>query len=126
VTEPGRGVVVVVDDEEMVRGVITRLLESAGYTVLAADNGEDALAAMQEHHEPVDLVISDIEMPQMDGLELVAFLRAAYPNLPALLVSGQSPQFLIDNRHRIDAETHFLAKPFTPATLLGRVKKLLE
>ena len=119
------GVFVVVDDEEMVRGVMTRLLESAGYKVLAAENGERALAVMQEHHEPVALIISDIEMPAMDGLDLVAFLRSAYPALPALLVSGQPPQYLVDNRHRIDDETHFLAKPFTPTELLGRVRAIL-
>jgi CheY-like chemotaxis protein len=123
---PVTGVIVVVDDEEEVRGVMVRLLESAGHTVLAATNGEHALQVMQDHHGPVDLVISDINMPEMDGLELVGFLRSAYPNLRALLVSGQSAEYLIENRDRIPEATHFLAKPFGMAALRQRVQEILE
>ena len=120
------GVIVVVDDEEEVRGVMVRLLESVGHTVLEATNGEHALQVMQDHHEPVDLVISDINMPEMDGFELVGFLRAAYPNLRALLVSGQGPEYLMDNRDRIPENTHFLAKPFNLAALRNRVQEILD
>jgi two-component system, cell cycle sensor histidine kinase and response regulator CckA len=123
---PTTGVIVVVDDEEEVRGVMVRLLESVGHTVLVATNGEHALQVMQEHHEPVDLVISDINMPEMDGLELVGFLRAAYPNLRALLVSGQGSGYLVENRDRIPEGTHFLAKPFGMAALRQRVQDILE
>jgi two-component system cell cycle sensor histidine kinase/response regulator CckA len=123
---PATGVIVVVDDEEEVRRVIGRLLESSGYTVLEATNGEHALQVMQEHHAPVDLLISDINMPEMDGLELVGFLRDAYPNLRALLVSGQSAEYLVANRDRIPEATHFLAKPFELDTLRARVQQILE
>jgi CheY-like chemotaxis protein len=121
-----QGVIVVVDDEAAVRRVIVQLLESEGYTVLQAENGEDALRVMQEHHEPVDLLIADINMPEMDGLDLVAFLRSAYPALRALFVSGQSAEFLVANHDRIVTGTHFMAKPFEVAVLRRRVREILD
>jgi two-component system cell cycle sensor histidine kinase/response regulator CckA len=120
------GVIVVVDDDEDVRSVIARLLERDGYTVLEAENGEHALEVMQEHHGPVDLLVSDINMPEMDGLELVGFLRDAYPSLRALFVSGQGPQYLMENRDRIAEGTHFLAKPFKPEALSERVREIIS
>ena len=117
-------VVVVVDDEQIVLSVMTRVLEQAGYRVLAAQDGEHAIAVMQDFHARVDLVVTDIVMPKMDGLDLVDFLHGAYPNLPALLVSGKT-QYVVDNRHRIDQDTRFLAKPFTPTEFLDSVKALL-
>jgi two-component system cell cycle sensor histidine kinase/response regulator CckA len=119
-------VVVVVDDDENVRGLIVRQLQQDGFRVLQAENGEDALNVMQEHHEPVDLLISDINMPEMDGLELVSFLRAAYPSLRALLVSGQGPEYLVDNRDRIEPDTHFVAKPFNPLALIQKVHAIID
>jgi two-component system cell cycle sensor histidine kinase/response regulator CckA len=118
-------VIVVVDDEQEVREVIVRMLETEGYTVLQAENGEHALAVMQEHHAPVDLLVSDINMPEMDGLELVEFLRSAYPSLRALFVSGQSAEYMAENRDRVVPGTHFMAKPFLPDVLRKRVRDIL-
>jgi two-component system cell cycle sensor histidine kinase/response regulator CckA len=120
------GVVVVVDDEEMVRRVIRAMLEGDGFEVLEAENGERALEVMTEHRAPVDLVISDINMPEMDGLDLVAFLRDAYPSLKALFVSGQGAEWLIDNRERMTPGTHFMAKPFQPEELRRRVREIID
>ena len=117
-------VIVVVDDEQIMLSVMKRVLEGAGYTVLGAEDGEHALSVMQDYHARVDLVVSDVVMPKMDGLDLVAFLHGAYPNLPALLVSGKT-QFVVDNRHRMDDDTRFLAKPFTPNEFLDSVKAIL-
>src|SRR5687768_3281662 len=102
-------VIVVVDDEEYVRNVFSDMLRTLGYTVLTAKDGEHALEVLSEHSAPVHLVISDINMPKMDGLEFVELLRSAYPNMPALLVSGEGTQYLMDNRERIPEGTHFLA-----------------
>jgi two-component system cell cycle sensor histidine kinase/response regulator CckA len=119
------GVIVVVDDEEMVRGVIAAMLVADGFEVLEAENGEHALEVMTEHRAPVDLLISDINMPQMDGLELVSFLRAAYPSLKALFVSGQGTEWLMENRDRMTDGTHFMAKPFQPDALRQRVREII-
>lgn len=119
-------VIVVVDDEEMIRESYADVLRSRGYTVLVAENGDDALHAMTEHGAPVHLVISDINMPEMDGLEFVGMLRAAYPTLPALFISGQSTQFMMDNRDRMPENVHFLAKPVSTADLASRVREILD
>ena len=114
------------EDDDDVREVMSRLLHNAGYSVLQAENGERALEVMQEHHAPVDLLISDINMPAMDGLELVGFLRDAYPELRALFVSGQSAQFLVANRDRMPEGTHFMAKPFRPDELMKKIREIID
>ena len=122
----GNEVIVIVDDEDFIRDVFGHALRTMGYTVLEAKDGEHALQVMQEHHAPVHLVISDIAMLEMDGLEFVGLLRAAYPGMPALLVSGQGPQYMMDNRDRVPDGVDFLAKPVTIGELLSKVRKMLD
>jgi CheY-like chemotaxis protein len=119
-------IIVVVDDEEYVRNVFSEMLRTLGYTVLTAQDGEHALQVMSEHSAPVHLVISDINMPRMDGLEFVELLRSAYPGMPALLVSGEGTQYLMDNHDRIPEGTHFLAKPVTMGALANQVRQILD
>jgi DNA-binding NtrC family response regulator len=119
-------VVVVVDDDDFIRDSYGDVLRTLGYTVLIAENGDHALQVMTEYSAPIHLVISDINMPEMDGLEFVGMLRAAYPNMPALFVSGQSSQYLVDNRERIPEGVHFLAKPVTMGQLANRVRQILD
>jgi CheY-like chemotaxis protein len=119
-------VLIVVDDEEYVRSVFGDTLRTLGYTVLEADDGDRALEVMSAHGAPVHLVISDINMPGMDGLEFVGLLRAAYPAIPALLVSGEGLQYMMDNRDRIPEGVHFLAKPVTMGQLASKVRQILD
>jgi len=119
-------VIVIVDDEDFIRDLFGDTLRTLGYTVLEAADGDDALRVMTEHGAPVHLVISDIAMPEMDGLDFVNMLRAAYPEMPALLVSGQGPQYMMDNRDRVPDGVHFLAKPVTMGELANKVRKILD
>ena len=119
-------VIVIVDDEDFIRDLFGQTLRTLGYTVLEATDGENALQVMQDHHAPVALVISDISMPEMDGLEFVGLLRSAYPGMPALLVSGQGPQYMMDNRDRVPEGVHFLAKPVTMGQLASKVRHILD
>jgi two-component system, cell cycle sensor histidine kinase and response regulator CckA len=118
--------VVVVDDDAFIRDSYGDALRTLGYTVLVAEDGEAALRVMTDHGAPIHLVISDISMPRMDGLEFVGLLRAASPNMPALLVSGQGAQYLVDNRDRIPEGVDFLAKPVTMEQLASRVRQILD
>jgi CheY-like chemotaxis protein len=110
--------VLVVDDEEMMRSVLTRTMESEHYQVYAAGDGVEALALL-EREIPVDLVIADVSMPRMDGRELVMELSRRYPHLPVVLISG------VYLGGTPDLPGPVLPKPFTPMTLASRVREVL-
>lgn len=115
--------VVVVDDEENIRTAMAQVLRGQGYTVLEAANGAAALEAVTTN--PVDLVITDINMPVMDGIELVARLREAYSQLPILFVSGGS-----FGAERASDESFgsipLLEKPWTPSQFAYTVRCVLD
>jgi two-component system sensor histidine kinase EvgS len=113
----------VVDDEQGVRRVLQRALERHGFRVQAAANGEEALA-LAATMERIDLLVTDVVMPKMGGLELADRLTAARPRLPILYVSGHINE-MEKTAGRFD-ETNFLAKPFSIAELLARVASLLK
>jgi two-component system, cell cycle sensor histidine kinase and response regulator CckA len=118
-------VVLVVEDEVMVRTPICRSLRKQGYFVLEAKNGEDALQVMQAHHSPIHLVITDVMMPEMDGAELVSMLRDWYPRLRILFMSGYSPHQLEALGENVNGIA-FLAKPFSMEQLGRRVREILD
>ena len=119
-------VIVVVDDDEYVRRLFSETLRVLGYTVLTASDGEDAIRVMSEHDAPVHLVVADVNMPRMDGLEFVELVQSAYPGVPALLISGEGAQYLMDNHDRIPRGTHFLAKPVAAGALASQVRQILD
>ena len=110
--------VLVVDDEEMMRSVLTRTMELEHYQVYAAGDGVEALALL-EKDLPVDLVIADVSMPRMDGRELVVELSKRYPHLPVVLISG------VYLGGTPDLPGPVLPKPFTPMALASRVREVL-
>jgi len=106
----GNECILLVEDEEQVRILAARILERLGYTVLQARDGQDALAVAEGTSLPIALVVSDVVMPRLGGPALCAELRARWPALPVLLVSGYAPD--------LSALTHpFLAKPYTRDSL---------
>jgi two-component system cell cycle sensor histidine kinase/response regulator CckA len=104
----------------MVRGVAERALTRHGYTVITADNGEDALEVLAKN-EPVDLLISDVVMPGMDGPTMVREARASRPDLKILFMSGYAEEQL---RKSIDIENvNFLPKPFSVVELAEAARR---
>ena len=114
-------VILLVEDESAVRSAARRMLERQGHTVLEARHGADALLVWQDHRHRIDLVVTDLRMPEMGGRELVDRLRSEVPALPVLYVSGYSEHSLPDDA---GAATVFLEKPFTREQLLDAVERV--
>jgi len=121
----GSETILLVEDEEIVRAVARQVLEQAGYTVLEAANGKEALLTLAGHTGPVDLVVSDVVMPHMSGRELIDQLKTEWPNIRALLMSGYTDDAVV--RHGIlSAETAFIQKPFSASDLASKVRETLN
>jgi len=120
----GTETVLVVEDEPLVRDLTVRALQKHGYTVLAAENGADALRVLGEHSGPIHMVITDAVMPLMGGRELIERLRTLYPGVKALLASGYTEEDF-DAQVGLPESAAFLQKPFTSAALLRRVREVL-
>jgi DNA-binding NtrC family response regulator len=121
--EPNK-TLLVVDDEPMVRNLEVRFLRHQGYTVLQADGAAEALR-LATTTASIHLLITDLLMPEVDGIELARRFRAVHPKTPVLMVSGSFP--LLRARNEPDLERfHFLAKPFQFSELIHKVRVLLD
>jgi two-component system cell cycle sensor histidine kinase/response regulator CckA len=120
----GSGTVLLVEDEPMVRTVAERALTRHGYTVMTANNGEEALEVLGHSGDDIVLLISDVVMPMMDGPTMVREARKDRPNLPILFMSGYAEEQL---RKSIDLDNvAFLPKPFSVQELAEAARKALE
>ena len=120
----GAGTILLVEDEEAVRMFGTRALTNKGYTVLEASNGEAALDVINGTDATIDLIISDVVMPGMDGNTLVQLIRHELPDMKVILMSGYAEDVLTDDNTLSD-DIHFLPKPFTLSDLAALVKKVM-
>ena len=120
----GHGTILLVEDEEGLRGLNARGLASRGYTVLQAGNGVEALEIFEAQKGEVDLVVSDVVMPEMDGPTLLKELRARKPDVKIIFVSGYAEDAF--EKHLPEGtEFAFLAKPFPLKQLVGKVKETM-
>lgn len=115
--------ILVVDDDKNTRLLLRAVLEAENYTVITAENGEDALAVMDREH--VDLVVLDIMMPKMDGYEFTKALRSVNNDLPILMVSAKQ---LPEDKHKgfIVGTDDYMTKPIDEEEMLLRIKALLR
>jgi two-component system cell cycle sensor histidine kinase/response regulator CckA len=121
--KPARGeTVLLVEDEAPIRMLLARTLENSGYTVLQANDGREALEVAKQKMGPIELLVADIVMPKLGGIELAKELRAVRRDVRVLFLTGytDSPTPLLDER------TGFLQKPFTSRALLQEVRRLLD
>jgi PAS domain S-box-containing protein len=121
----GHETVILVEDDPGVRSLTRDVLIRQGYVVLEAQDGAAALRVASEHAGQIDIVVSDVVMPGMSGLEVVHELRRARPQIKALLVSGYTDDAL--GAHGVlDVDIELLLKPFTPAALAAKIRDVLD
>jgi CheY-like chemotaxis protein len=116
--------VLIVDDDVSVRKILYRILENGGYDVLSASSGAEALAIFRKSSPPVDLLITDYNMPGMNGLELARECSAMNAVLPVLYISGNHPEPALRTEME-QRKCGFLAKPFRKEELLRTCKGIL-
>ncbi len=112
------------DDEEGVRKLVCAILQSNGYSVIEAGSGQAALIAYEKNAHKIDLVLTDVVMPQMDGFELGARLSEMNAELKILFMSGYRDNPIGDADKKQNRP--FLHKPFTPDVLLAKVREILD
>jgi PAS domain S-box-containing protein len=120
----GSETVLLVDDEEGVRKLVSAVLHNGGYTVIEAANGSAALSVYEKNSHKIDLVLTDVVMPQMNGFELGRQLAGKNPDLQVLYMSGYRDSPI--NSPPGGPPKSFLNKPFTPDMLLGKVREVLD
>ena len=113
--------VLVVDDEPTLRKLMQVVLERAGFRVLTAQNGYDAMDVSESHLGSIDVLVSDVTMPGMDGPTLVDELRETDPNLPVLFVTGSLERVPVSK----DKPFPIIEKPFSPGNLVFTIRQLL-
>jgi CheY-like chemotaxis protein len=117
--------VLVVDDQHYARRVAYRVLSEVGYRVLEAEDGNEALEALFAPKASVDLVMIDVVMPRMDGVELAEQIRERWPEKAILFTSGHAAEVLA--QHGLESlDVPFLAKPYTRDEALAKVREALE
>ncbi len=119
----GKETVLIADDEPVVSEMAARTLSGYGYTVLRASDGEEALRVFEANRGQVNIMLLDLVMPRLGGLEVYARLKSKEPDVKFLLMSGYSPELV---KGIIEAGLDFLAKPFSPIALARRVREVLD
>ena len=115
--------ILVVDDEPMLRSLVGRMLTDAGYSVLEAADGGEALHVLERFGRDLALVISDVVMPKVNGIELLERLSLSHRGLPVVLMSGYRERELL--AQGLAAPCAMLEKPFSSAALLAEVRRCL-
>ncbi|HEX9224246.1 MAG TPA: ATP-binding protein, partial [Candidatus Acidoferrales bacterium] len=121
----GTETVLLVEDSEPLRKLAHRFLENNGYRVLAAANGEDALQTAVQEREPIQLLLTDVVMPGMNGRVLASHLVLRQPGMKVLYMSGYTDSF-ISGHGVLEPGTYLLHKPFTEETLMRKVREVLD
>ena len=121
----GSEIILLVEDESVVRKLAYRVLHDHGYTVLEARKGDEALVLAELHEGPIHLLLTDVVMPEMSGREVAQQLLLLRPEIKVLYMSGYTDDTVV--RHGVEeSEVPFLQKPFTPEVLMAKVREVLN
>lgn len=121
----GKETVLLVEDEKPVRKLVKKLLIQNGYKVMEAEHAEEALKFIKSQKEPVDLLLTDVIMPGLNGPELALEIKNFFPDIKVLFISGYSENVSLEQGH-LNTPYYFLQKPFSPETLLKKMRKILD
>lgn len=121
----GNETILLVEDDEMVRSLVQRALLRQGYTLLEARWGDEALFLVEQQRGQIDLLVTDVVMPKMNGRELFEQLKALHPRMKVLFMSGYTDDTMVRNG-LLAAEIEFLSKPFSPDALAAKVREVLD
>jgi PAS domain S-box-containing protein len=121
----GTETVLIVEDEDTVRNLACRILSRQGYQVIEARDGEEALQKAQRHTGSIDLVLTDVVMPRLNGRQMTELLAEQRSGFKVLFMSGYTED-VIGHHGLLDETIHFLAKPFTIESLAGKVREVLD
>ena len=120
----GSEVILLVEDEDAVRLLARRVLETSGYVVLEARNGREGLALCEAHEGPIDLLVTDVVMPELGGRELAEGALKLRPGMKVMFMSGHTQDVVL--KEGVQKGAAFLQKPFTPVGLVQRVREALD
>ncbi len=118
----GHETILLTEDEAGVRGYVRHILERHGYRVAEASNGLQAMDVVHRYPGPIHLLLTDVVMPEVGGVELAAQFAAVYPGVPVLYMSGYNDRLWRENEKPVD----YIQKPFASATLLAQIRELLD
>ena len=121
----GTETVLLVEDEEMIRNLVQKVLKANGYTVLVAASGRDAERVAEQHDGPIHLLVTDVVMPGMNGREVAQRLAALRAGIQVLYLSGYTDDAIV-HHGVLEPGVAFLQKPFTPAVLGRKVREVLD
>jgi hypothetical protein len=124
-TQQGSGIILLVEDQEAVREMLTKALTVRGYTVFDAAGGEEAIRLVAGHHGPIDLLITDVVMPQVSGRELAERLTAEHPGMRVLFMSGFADRAIV-HHGMLSPGINYLQKPFPLSELARKVQEILK
>jgi two-component system, cell cycle sensor histidine kinase and response regulator CckA len=115
--------ILVVDDDQIVRMLVGRILDQAGYRCLVVSGAQEALSALESQHPDIGLVLTDIVMPGASGLALGAQIAERWPEIPVVYMSGYTPEVL--RQRGVELPDSFITKPFTIEELVANVAATL-
>ncbi len=121
----GSETILLVEDQDAIRSLLTHILETKGYTVFPARDGREALLLSEKYMAEIDLMITDMVMPQMSGRELARELSAIRPSMKILYISGYADRSL-EQMNEVSSEFAYLEKPFSPDALMREVRAVLD
>ncbi len=121
----GTETILLVEDEKAIRHLASIYLKSNGYTILEADDGRDALRIADEHSGSIDMLLTDVVMPNLGGVDLAKVLRTRFAELKVLFMTGYSDDEIFE-RGLNGPGFHLLQKPYAPASLVRKVRDVLD